>query len=81
MDGYVSFEAPSSILLSPERWPASHKIIVPMSQYDAECVIEDVGALEQAYAFGMRQKADIRLWLYEQHRSAFLNRPLSIVII
>ncbi|MBD3703900.1 hypothetical protein IE985_30625 [Klebsiella pneumoniae] len=51
-----------------------------MSQYDAECVIEDVGALEQAYAFD-RQKADIRLWLYEQHRSAFLNRPLSIVII
>lgn len=34
----------------------SHKIIVPMSQYDAECVIEDVGALEQAYAFGIGRK-------------------------
>ncbi|AWF18967.1 hypothetical protein PCS78_17060 [Escherichia coli] len=27
-----------------------------MSQYDAECVIEDVGALEQAYAFGIGRK-------------------------
>lgn len=57
MDGYVSFEAPSSILLSPGAFGrTSHKIIVPMSQYDAECVIEDVGALEQAYAFGIGRK-------------------------
>lgn len=34
----------------------SHKVIVPMSQYDAECVIEDVCALEQSYAFGIGRK-------------------------
>lgn len=33
-----------------------HKIIIPMSQYEAECKVEDVGALEQAFVFGIGRK-------------------------